>query len=212
LTGLPLFFSLAPGTGRPLPLASRFISIHHSLVILQFGAAGHTRESVNRSQMDVIAFLYVSLGSSRVHSCTCACSVVKMATVLEDCTTKELRTVVRFYGRKDSMQRIFIKKCFLFTMGSVHRVRRFTTGSIKSQGRSEAANDARPGRPLEIATEAAVERVEELIRANRRITIDSVATALGCSHGLAYSIMHDRSKFRKVCAQWVLRELKDREK
>jgi hypothetical protein len=41
--------------------------------------------------------------------------------------------------------------------------------------------------------------------------IDGVATALECSHGLAYSIMHDRLKFRKVCAKWVLRERKDRE-
>jgi hypothetical protein len=39
--------------------------------------------------------------------------------------------------------------------------------------------------------------VEELIRADRRIAIDSVATALGCSHGLAYSIMHDRLSFGK---------------
>jgi hypothetical protein len=36
-----------------------------------------------------------------------------------------------------------------------------------------------------------MQRVEELSRADGRITIDSVATALGCSHGLAYSIMHD---------------------
>jgi hypothetical protein len=42
--------------------------------------------------------------------------------------------------------------------------------------------------------------------------IDSVATALGCSHGLAYSIMHDLLKFQKVCAQWVSRVLKDQEK
>jgi hypothetical protein len=40
----------------------------------------------------------------------------------------------------------------------------------------------------------------------------SVATALGCSHGLAYNIMHDHLKFRKACPQWVPRELKDREK
>jgi hypothetical protein len=72
--------------------------------------------------------------------------------------------------------------------------------------------DAQPGRPVEIATEATVQRVEELIRADRRITIDSVATALGCSHCLAYSIMHDRLKFQKECARWMPRELKDREK
>jgi hypothetical protein len=57
-----------------------------------------------------------------------------------------------------------------------------------------------------------VQRVEKLIRADRKLTIYSVTTALGCSHGLAYSIMHERLKFRKVCARWLPRELKDREK
>jgi hypothetical protein len=41
---------------------------------------------------------------------------------------------------------------------------------------------------------------------------DSAATVLVCSHGVAYSIMHDRLKFRKVCARPVPRELKDQEK
>jgi hypothetical protein len=57
-----------------------------------------------------------------------------------------------------------------------------------------------------------VQQVEELIRADRRITIDSVATTLGCSHGLEYSIMHARLKFQKVCIWWIPRELKDGEK
>jgi transposase len=81
-----------------------------------------------------------------------------------------------------------------------------------SQGHSEVADDDRPGRPVEIATEATVQRMEELIRADRRITVDSVAATIGCSHGLAYSIMHDRLKFRKVCERWVPREQKDQEK
>jgi transposase len=58
-----------------------------------------------------------------------------------------------------------------------------------SQGRSKVADDARPGLPVEIVTEATVQWVEELIRADMRITIDSVATALGRSHGLGYSII-----------------------
>jgi hypothetical protein len=49
-----------------------------------------------------------------------------MATVLEMFATKEQRSVVRFCGQKDSMQRIFIKTCFLFMVGSVFRVKRFT--------------------------------------------------------------------------------------
>jgi hypothetical protein len=80
------------------------------------------------------------------------------------------------------------------------------------QGLSKVANGARLVRPVEIATEATVQRVEEFIPAHRRITIDSVTTAVGCSHGLVYSIIHDRLKFRKLCARWVPRELMDREK
>jgi hypothetical protein len=41
-----------------------------------------------------------------------------------------------------------------------------------SQGLSRAADDARPGRPVKIATEVTVHWVEELIRAGRRIMID----------------------------------------
>jgi hypothetical protein len=52
-----------------------------------------------------------------------------MVTVLEEFTIEEQRSFVRFLLAKDSMQRIFIKKCFMFMLGSVHRVKRFTTGS-----------------------------------------------------------------------------------
>jgi hypothetical protein len=52
-----------------------------------------------------------------------------MATVLEECTTEEKSSVVSLIcGQKDPMGRIFLKKCSLFTVGSVCGVRRFTTG------------------------------------------------------------------------------------
>jgi hypothetical protein len=52
-----------------------------------------------------------------------------MATVLEECTIEEQRSVVRFLW---AMQGIFIKKCFLFRVGSVFGVKRFTNGSGNS--------------------------------------------------------------------------------
>jgi hypothetical protein len=51
-----------------------------------------------------------------------------MVTMTEECTTEEQSFVMRFCGPKDSMQRIFIKKYFLFTVGSVCRVKWFTAG------------------------------------------------------------------------------------
>jgi hypothetical protein len=55
-----------------------------------------------------------------------------MATVLEECTTKEHRSVIWFFlgvGQKDLLQTIFIKKCFLFMVGSVCCIKWFTAGS-----------------------------------------------------------------------------------
>jgi transposase len=137
-----------------------------------------------------------------------------MVTVLEACTTEEQRSVMRFFlwalglNAKDIHKEklpVYVQKCL--PRKAVHNwVEKF------SQGISKVADVARPGRPVEIATEGTVQRVEELIRADRRITIDSVATALGCSRGLAYSIKNGRLKLRKVWARWVPTELKDREK
>jgi hypothetical protein len=76
-------------------------------------------------------------------------SLVKMVAVLEECTTKEQCSVVRFFGQKDSMQRIFIKKCFPVYGGNclsckvVHNwVEKF------SQGPSKVADDAQPDAEL----------------------------------------------------------------
>jgi hypothetical protein len=55
-------------------------------------------------------------------------SEVRTMTVLEEYTTEYQFLLWAFCGQKDSMQRIFIKKCFLFTVGSVCRVKRFITG------------------------------------------------------------------------------------
>jgi hypothetical protein len=67
-----------------------------------------------------------------------------MATVLELCTTEEQSSVVRFCGPMDSMQRIFIKKFFLFSVGSVRRIKLFTTGarnSVKDFRKSQMVPD-----------------------------------------------------------------------
>jgi hypothetical protein len=63
-----------------------------------------------------------------------------------------------------------------------------------SQGRSKVADNVRPACPVDIATEATGQRMEALVQTDRRITIDSVATAAGCSHGLPYSIMQRTSR------------------
>lgn len=131
-----------------------------------------------------------------------------MATVLEDCTVEEQRAVVRFFWAKGlsakdihkEMSPVYGEKC-LSRKAVYNWVEKF------SQGRSKVVDDRRSGRPVQISTDATLRRVEEMIRTDRRVTIDSIATAIGCSHGLAYELMHDRLNFRKVCARWVPRQL-----
>jgi hypothetical protein len=86
---------------------------------------------------------------------------------------------------------------------AVHNwVEKFSQVSLK------VADDVRPNCPVETATEAAVRRMAELLRADGRITIGSAATAPWFSiQNNAWSL-----KFRKVCAWWVPRERKDQEK
>jgi hypothetical protein len=104
--------------------------------------------------MDVIGFLYVSLDSSRVQlhdnlgsRRTCTCSKAGFSSQKGDraSTTEKQRFVLLFLcGEKDSMQRIFIKKCFLFTMGkglSRKTVQKWVEKFC--QGRSKVADDAR---------------------------------------------------------------------
>ena len=60
-----------------------------------------------------------------------------------------------------------------------------------SEGRTSIEDERRAGRPVEIATPETLQRVEDIIRAEWRVTVDAVATAVGCSRGQSYSMMHE---------------------
>jgi hypothetical protein len=86
-----------------------------------------------------------------------------MATVLEECTTEEQRSVVRILWAKglnekgvhEEMFPVYGGKCL--SLKVVHNwVETF------SQGRSKIADDARPCLPFEITTGATVQREEVL--------------------------------------------------
>jgi hypothetical protein len=84
-------------------------------------------------------------------------------------------------------------------VGSVFHVKQFTTGLRNSLEDVQKSKIMPNQVGLLRLQQATVQRVEELIQADRRIMMDSVVTALGCSHGLTYSRMHDCLKFQKMC-------------
>ena len=66
--------------------------------------------------------------------------------------------------------------------------------------------------PAEVSTEATVQHVVQIIHNDRRVSIDNIVCAVGCSHGTAYNIMHEQLKFRKVCERWVPCRLTEEQK
>jgi hypothetical protein len=66
-----------------------------------------------------------------------------MVTVLECRLTKSRVLLCVFCVQKDSVQRIFIKKCFLITVGRICRVKRFRTGGKRFADDEEVKMEAR---------------------------------------------------------------------
>ena len=66
----------------------------------------------------------------------------------------------------------------------------------------------RSGRPSSAATEANKQRVDELIRNDRRVTTSIIIEAIGVSHVSVHNIISDLG-YSKVSARWVPRQLTD---
>jgi len=74
-----------------------------------------------------------------------------------------------------------------------------------SEWRTSIEDEHRAGRPVEIATPAMLQLIKDIIRADRRVTINAVATSIGCSHGQAYSIFQGNAflttkRLKEQCA------------
>ena len=85
------------------------------------------------------------------------------------------------------------------------RVRRFKDGEL---GEADLSDKTRSGRPVTASDQLHQDRVEELIRGNRRIKQKEIAVALGISKERVGHIIGVLG-FRKVCARWVLCMLYD---
>jgi histone-lysine N-methyltransferase SETMAR len=53
-----------------------------------------------------------------------------------------------------------------------------------------------------------VKKIDDFIRADRRVSISDIVLHTGISRGSVYTVVHDRLKFHKVSARWVPRQLK----
>ncbi|KAG5342870.1 SETMR methyltransferase, partial [Acromyrmex heyeri] len=75
------------------------------------------------------------------------------------------------------------------------------------RGRSSVFDEERPGRPADVITEEIVEKVHDMILADRRTKVHEVAEAIDVSYGTAFNILHDNLRMKRLSARWVPRLL-----
>lgn len=77
------------------------------------------------------------------------------------------------------------------------------------EGRVSIEDDPRSGRPSTSMTDTNIERVRQVVRANRRLSIDEIATKVNLSHGSVHTILHDHLNMHRICLRMVPKMLTD---
>ncbi|XP_026819176.1 uncharacterized protein LOC113557832 [Rhopalosiphum maidis] len=72
-------------------------------------------------------------------------------------------------------------------------------------GKAIIADQDRSGRPVTVTDETHKQKVDDLVRGNRRIKQSEIAVALGISKERVQHILREL-EYRKICARWVLTE------
>ncbi|GFS36140.1 histone-lysine N-methyltransferase SETMAR [Trichonephila inaurata madagascariensis] len=127
--------------------------------------------------------------------------------VLNLWSKEEVRAVIRYeWARRVSGTEIHNRLVEVYMPGVMSKQMERRWCHTFSDGRQQVEDIPRAGRTRTATTDANVGKVDDMIRANRRITIDAVAEELGISHERAQNIIHDILRYRKVSARWTAME------
>ena len=105
---------------------------------------------------------------------------------------KEQRSVIRFFAIQCESAAKIHKKLVDVTYGS--RPMRFSGSNLEKkfeEGRASVPDLPRAGRPKTMVTATNAAHVEEMVMANRRISIKEISERLNISSGSVHTIIHD---------------------
>ena len=71
------------------------------------------------------------------------------------------------------------------------------------EGREECEDDQRSGRPVTSRTDSNINRVKQLVRADRRLTVRMICEELSIGRDTVWKILTENLKMRKLCAKMV---------
>lgn len=75
------------------------------------------------------------------------------------------------------------------------------------RGRTSTIDEHRSGRPKEVTTEENIEKILDIVLADRRIKVRELVNICNISHGSVISILHKHLDMKKLSARWVPRLL-----
>ena len=70
-------------------------------------------------------------------------------------------------------------------------------------GRTSTIDAERSGRPVEFAIHETIEKIRNMVLADRRLKVQEIMEAVGISHGSVVSILKDHLGMKKLSARWV---------
>ncbi|XP_035214621.1 uncharacterized protein LOC118188318 [Stegodyphus dumicola] len=79
-------------------------------------------------------------------------------------------------------------------------------------GRESVGDDLTPGQANAVTTSDLINKVDDLVRSDWRVTLRMLAVKVDVSYGTVSAIVHNRLRYWKVCAAWVLKQLTDQQK
>ena len=144
-----------------------------------------------------------------------------------------VRDLIEFFGdrefncRMTIEQRINIKFCVklgktatetlkmlrdVYGDSFMSRTRVFKWHKRFVEGREDVEDDPKSGRPCTSTTDTNIEKVRQLFRSDRRLTIRVIANELGMDKEMVRTILVDTLGMRKVCAKMVPRLLTEKQK
>ena len=125
-------------------------------------------------------------------------------------TRYKKRTVIVFLvAEKEIVGNIHKRLCAVYGSCAVDRTtvgRWVERDKVSGSGETELYDRTRSGRPVTDTSPDMLQRSDDIIHADRRITSLQLAVQLSVSNGSAMAII-DTLRYSKVCARWFPRSL-----
>ena len=126
-----------------------------------------------------------------------------MAAPLEDATHEEQRAVIRFITAEGvKPNEVYRRMSAQYGSSCLNQKNVYKWMERFKEGRT-SKDEPRQGRPSEVNTPEKQQAVNDLILAERRITVEEIAQQLDISTGTAHHIIREVLKFSKVSCRWV---------